>query len=143
MLDQEKVFNVLERNGVSYFIGVPDSYLNGFCNYAVANRGNRNIIAANEGNAVSIAAGHYFATKEIPLVYMQNSGMGNTVNPMVSLVDKAVYAVPMLVLIGWRGQGDTEPNHPQHKLQGEITPGLLDLMHIPYTVLIDLSISTV
>lgn len=137
MLDQEKVFNVLERNGVSYFIGVPDSYLNGFCNYAVANRGNRNIIAANEGNAVSIAAGHYFATKEIPLVYMQNSGMGNTVNPMVSLVDKAVYAVPMLVLIGWRGQGDTEPNHPQHKLQGEITPGLLDLMHIPYTVLID------
>ena len=66
---------------------------------------------------------------------MQNSGLGNTINPLASLVDEHVYAVPMLLLIGWRGQGDTEPNHPQHKLQGEITPKLLEIMHIPYTVL--------
>jgi phosphonopyruvate decarboxylase len=137
MLDQKKVFDVLKENGVSYFTGVPDSYLNGFCNYALSHCGERNIIAANEGNAVGIAAGHYFASREIPLVYMQNSGQGNTVNPLASLADKAVYAVPMLLLIGWRGQGNTEPNHPQHKLQGEITTSLLEIMHIPYSVLTD------
>ncbi len=137
MLDQERVFHVLASHGVSYFAGVPDSYLNGFCNYALAYYPERTVIAANEGNAVGIAAGHYFASREIPLVYMQNSGMGNTVNPLASLADRAVYAVPMLLLIGWRGQGDTEPNHPQHKLQGEITPELLEIMHIPYTVLED------
>ena len=137
MLDQKSVFEELEKNGITFFTGVPDSYLNGFCNYALANCGDRNIIAANEGNAVGIAAGHYFATREIPLVYMQNSGIGNTINPLASLVDKDVYAVPMLLLIGWRGQGNTEPNHPQHKLQGEITTKLLDVMHIPYSILTD------
>ena len=137
MLDQEKVFEALAENGVSYFAGVPDSYLNGFCNYALSHCGERNVITANEGNAVALAAGHYFATKEIPLVYMQNSGEGNAVNPLASLADRAVYAVPMLLLIGWRGQGNTEPNHPQHKLQGEITTSLMDIMHIPYTVLTD------
>ena len=137
MLDQEKVFKILTDYGVTFFTGVPDSYLNGFCDYALTKCGDRNIIAANEGNAIGIAAGHYFASEEIPLVYMQNSGMGNSVNPLVSLVDKDVYAVPMLLLIGWRGQGNTELNHPQHKLQGEITPGLLDMMHIPYSILSD------
>jgi len=137
MLEQKKVFEVLRQHGVSYFTGVPDSYLNGFCNYALANCGDRNVITANEGNAVALAAGHYLATQEIPLVYMQNSGEGNAINPLVSLADKNVYAVPMILLIGWRGQGNTEPNHPQHKLQGEITTGLLDIMHIPYTILTD------
>ena len=137
MLDQTKVFDALARQGVSFFTGVPDSYLNGFCNYALAHCGSRNVIAANEGNAVAIAAGHYFATRELPLVYMQNSGLGNAVNPLASLVDREVYAVPMLLLIGWRGQGNTEPNHPQHWLQGEITPGLLELLHIPFSVLTD------
>ena len=137
MLDQKKVFETLSQHGVTFFTGVPDSYLNGFCNYALANMPDRNIIAANEGNAVGIACGHYFATQEIPLVYMQNSGMGNVINPLASLAEKDVYAVPMLLLIGWRGQGNTEPNHPQHKLQGEITTGLLDVMHIPYSILTD------
>lgn len=137
MLDQKKVFEVLRQYGVSYFTGVPDSYLNGFCNYALANCGDRNVITANEGNAVALAAGHYLATQEIPLVYMQNSGEGNAINPLVSLADRDVYAVPMLLLIGWRGQGNTEPDHPQHKLQGEITTSLLDILHIPYTILTD------
>lgn len=137
MLNQKQVFEILAQHGITFFTGVPDSYLNGFCNYALANFPEQNIIAANEGNAVGIASGHYFATEEIPLVYMQNSGMGNVINPLASLVDKDVYAVPMLLLIGWRGQGNTEPNHPQHKLQGEITPGLLDVMHIPYSILTD------
>ena len=68
----------------------------------------------------------YFATKKIPLIYMQNSGIGNAINPLVSMADKDVYAIPMILLIGWRGQGNTEPNHPQHKLQGEITASLMD-----------------
>ena len=137
MLDQKTVFEILAENGVTFFTGVPDSYLNGFCNYALAHCGNRNVIAANEGNAVGIAAGHYFASREIPLVYMQNSGAGNAVNPLASLADRGVYGVPMLLLIGWRGQGNSEPNHPQHSLQGEITASLLDLLHIPYSVLTD------
>ncbi len=137
MLDQKKVFQTLRDNGVTFFTGVPDSYLNGFCNYALTNCAERNIIAANEGNAVGIAAGHYFASREIPLVYMQNSGEGNALNPLASLADRNVYAVPMLLLIGWRGQGNTEPNHPQHTLQGEITVKLMDLLHIPYSVLTD------
>ena len=73
MLNQEKVFEELVKHGVTFFTGVPDSYLNGFCNYALDNCGNRNIITANEGNPIAIASGHYFASKEISLVYMQNS----------------------------------------------------------------------
>lgn len=137
MLDQKSVFEILEKHGITFFTGVPDSYLNGFCNYALLHYPERNVIAANEGNAVGIAAGHYFASRQVPLVYMQNSGLGNTINPLASLADKDVYAVPIILLIGWRGQGNTEPNHPQHKLQGEITPKLLEVMHIPYTVLSD------
>lgn len=137
MLDQKKVFETLQSHGVGYYVGVPDSYLNGFCNYALQHYPENNIITANEGNAVALAAGHYLATKEIPLVYMQNSGEGNAVNPLVSLADRDVYAIPMILLIGWRGQGNSEPNHPQHWRQGEITISLLDILHIPYTVLTD------
>ncbi len=137
MLNQERVFQTLKENGITFFTGVPDSYLNGFCDFILKKSGERNIIAANEGNAVGIAAGHYMATREIPLVYMQNSGIGNALNPLVSLADRNVYAIPMLLLIGWRGQGNTEPNHPQHRLQGEITPGLLEIMNINYSVLED------
>ncbi|MBR2760488.1 MAG: phosphonopyruvate decarboxylase, partial [Solobacterium sp.] len=137
MLNQKRVFDCLRGHGVTFFTGVPDSYLNGFCNYALHHHSERNIITANEGNAIALAAGHYLATKEIPLVYMQNSGEGNAVNPLVSLADRNVYAIPMILLIGWRGQGNSEPNHPQHKVQGEITTELLDLLHIPYSVLTD------
>ena len=137
MLDQDLVYKAFSDNGVSFFTGVPDSYLNGFCNYVLQKCPDRNIIAANEGNAVAIAAGHYLAAKEVPLVYMQNSGEGNAVNPLASLCDENVYAVPMILLIGWRGQGNSEPNHPQHWLQGEITPKIPEILHIPYTVLED------
>ncbi len=137
MLDQNKVFGILKEHGITFYTGVPDSYLNDFCRYALKMHPDRNIITANEGNAVGVAAGHFLATGEIPLVYMQNSGLGNAINPLVSMADIDVYAVPMILLIGWRGMGESEPDHPQHKLQGEITAELLDLMHIPYTVLND------
>lgn len=137
MLNQEKFYNHLKNNGVDFFTGVPDSYLNGFCNYLVANASdNEHIISANEGNAVGIASGHYFATGRLPLVYMQNSGMGNAVNPLASLADKNVYSVPMIWLIGWRGQPGTG-DWAQHQLQGEITCSLPEIMNIEYKILAD------
>ncbi len=137
MLNQEKFFNALRDNGVAFFTGVPDSYLNGFCNYLLAHTTDReHVIAANEGNAVGIAAGHYFASGTLPLVYMQNSGMGNAVNPLASLADRNVYSVPMIWLIGWRGQPQTG-DWAQHQLQGEITEKLPEIMNIEYRILAD------
>lgn len=134
MIDQKLFVNTLKELGVEFFTGVPDSYLNGFCNYIQNNVSiDKHIIAANEGNAIGIAAGYYFSTNTIPLVYMQNSGLGNAINPLVSLVDANVYQVPMILLIGWRGEpgcGD----HAQHIKQGEITPKLLEMLEIPYII---------
>ncbi len=136
MIDIKEFYNILKDNGVNYFVGVPDSYLNGFCNYILNNCLTNHVIAANEGNAIAIAAGHYIATGEIPLVYMQNSGMGNAVNPLVSLADRKVYSIPMILLIGWRGQPGSG-DWAQHEKQGEITCQLLDCMDIPYIILDD------
>ena len=134
MISQERVLNTLQSEGVEFFTGVPDSYLNGFCNYLLENISNdKHIIAVNEGNAIGIACGYYFSTNTVPLVYMQNSGMGNTLNPIVSLADKYVYHVPMILLIGWRGEPGTG-DHPQHKTQGEITLKLLEMLNIPYVI---------
>ena len=137
MLDQAFVFQCLARQEIGYFCGVPDSYLNGFCTYLEERFPDKNMICANEGNAVAVCAGKFFATGKIGLMYMQNSGMGNALNPLVSLADAGVFGVPMILLIGWRGEGDTEPHHPQHTRQGAITLPLLDLCGIPYTVLRD------
>ncbi len=134
-MDPESFAKQLMENGVRFFTGVPDSFLNGFCTYIQKNVDARHhIIAANEGNAVALAAGYQMATGELPLVYMQNSGMGNAVNPLASLVDKNVYSIPMILLIGWRGEpgiGD----HTQHETQGEITTKLLDDLGIPWKVI--------
>ena len=129
MLNQQRVFETLERNGIRYFVGVPDSYLNAFCNYALAHAPDRTVIAANEGNAVGIAAGHYFASREIPLVFMQNSGEGNIINPCASLLNGKVYAIPEIFIIGWRGEPGIH-DEPQHIYQGEVTTRLLDDMDI-------------
>jgi phosphonopyruvate decarboxylase len=134
MIDNKRFLNVLHNAGVDFFTGVPDSYLNGFCNCLLENVSNeKNVIAANEGNAVAIASGYYFSTGKVPLVYMQNSGMGNAINPLLSLADKSVYSVPIVLLIGWRGEPGTV-DHAQHKVQGELTTKLLDLMEIPFIV---------
>lgn len=133
MIDQSFFLDILSKKGITFYTGVPDSYLNGFCTQLTDLPQERHVIAANEGNAIAIAAGHYFATGEIPLVYMQNSGMGNAMNPLLSLTDKNVYSVPMLLLIGWRGEPGTK-DHPQHSRQGKIVSGLLDLWNIPYII---------
>ena len=135
MIDQKKFHGCLQDAGVQFITGVPDTLLNDFCLYAEANLPpNRHVIAANEGNAVALAVGYHLATGSIPLVYMQNSGLGNTVNPLLSLADRNVYSIPMVLLIGWRGEPDIK-DHPQHKKQGEATPALLECMDIPFRVL--------
>lgn len=123
--------------GISFFTGVPDSLLNDFCLYLVNNiPDGQHVMAANEGNAVAIAAGHYMATGNIPVVYMQNSGIGNATNPLLSLTHECVYGIPMILVIGWRGD-PTISDHVQHKKQGELTPVLMNDMDIPYEILDD------
>lgn len=92
------------------------------------------IITANEGSAVAVAAGYHLATDSVPLVYMQNSGLGNSVNPLLSLADADVYGLPIVLLVGWRGEPGVK-DEPQHVKQGRVTPAMLDAMEIPYWVL--------
>ena len=135
MVNQEQLFSALKNMGVSFFTGVPDSLLNDFCLYMVRNiPDGQHVMAANEGNAIAIAAGHYMATGKLPLVYMQNSGIGNATNPLLSLTHDCVYGIPMLLVIGWRGDPAIS-DHAQHKKQGELTPVLMKDMDIPYEIL--------
>lgn len=128
-------FQQLTNNGVNFFTGIPDSLLKDFCAYITDNVSEKNhIIAANEGSAVGMASGHYLSTKSIPLVYMQNSGIGNAINPLLSLADKKVYSIPLLLLVGWRGEPGVH-DEPQHISQGEVTLSLLEAIRIPYSIL--------
>ena len=137
MMGASEFLGSLSRVGVTFFSGVPDSYLNGFCRCLLEGvPRERNVIAANEGNAVAVAVGHYLATGEVPLVYMQNSGLGNAVNPLASLACKPMLGVPMVLLVGWRGD-PWHPDHVQHELQARATPLILDGLGIPYRVLSD------
>lgn len=135
MIDVKNIYDALLSNGVDFFAGVPDSLLKNICAYITDNAPReKHIIAANEGAAMGIAAGYYMASGKIPLVYMQNSGLGNTVNPLLSLADEKVYSLPILLMIGWRGEPGTK-DEPQHKKQGEVTLDLLKAMNIPYIIL--------
>ncbi|WP_165253203.1 phosphonopyruvate decarboxylase [Adlercreutzia sp. ZJ304] len=132
-----KFIEALSDVGVRFYTGVPDSYLYEFCaELQTYCNHNSNVVAANEGNAIGIAVGHYLATGEVPLVYMQNSGLGNAINPLVSLACREMLGIPIILLIGWRGD-PWHLDHVQHKLQGEITPSLLSDIGIPYIVLND------
>ena len=135
MVSVEKIYDTFLHHGVDFFTGVPDSLLKNICAYITdhAPRG-KHIIAANEGSAVGIACGYYMASGNVPLVYMQNSGLGNTVNPLLSLADEKVYSLPLLLLVGWRGEPGTK-DEPQHKKQGEVTLDLLKAMKIPFIIL--------
>ena len=125
------------KNGIDFFTGVPDSQLKGLCNELYARYGTGGTIhqvAHNEGGAIALCAGHYLATGRPGLCYMQNSGLGNAVNPLASLMDPAVYGIPCLMIIGWRGEPGVK-DEPQHVKQGEITLGQLELMGIPYRLI--------
>jgi phosphonopyruvate decarboxylase len=135
MLNCKEFFDLLHENKIDFFSGVPDSLLKFFNSYILDNVDqNQHIITANEGNAIALASGYYLATTKIGLVYMQNSGLGNAINPLVSLSDKEVYGIPVLLLIGWRGEPN-EKDEPQHQKQGKITLKLLETLDIPYEIL--------
>lgn len=135
MINPKFFIDKLGLLGINYFTGVPDSLLKNICAYISDNMdAQHNIIAANEGGAVALAAGYHLATGKIGCVYMQNSGEGNIINPIASLTDKEVYNIPILLLIGWRGCPGVH-DEPQHIKQGKITTGLLNIMGINYDVL--------
>lgn len=117
-----------------FFTGVPDSQLKALCDHLNSEKPESNITAANEGNAAAIAAGYYMATKNVPCVYLQNSGLGNIINPYASLLHEAVYAIPTLFVIGWRGEPNVH-DEPQHVFQGKVTTSLLETLEIPYVIL--------
>ena len=135
MISPKYFYDSLIANGTDFFAGVPDSLLKNFCAYITDNApADKHIISANEGSATALATGYHFATGKIPLIYMQNSGEGNMINPLLSIVDPDVYSVPMMIVIGWRGEPGVH-DEPQHIKQGKVTCDLLDAMKIPYSVL--------
>ena len=132
-----KVEEFIKILNADFFTGVPDSQLKALCNYLIYKygvNGINHIVAANEGNAVGLAAGYYLATGKIPVVYMQNSGEGNVINPVASLMNDKVYGIPCVFIVGWRGEPGVH-DEPQHLFQGEVTCKLLEVMDIQYMIL--------
>ena len=127
-----KVEKLVEIIGADFYTGVPDSLLKALCNYLINTYGidlKQHMIAANEGNCTALAAGYHLATGKVPVVYMQNSGEGNIINPVASLLNDKVYAIPMIFIVGWRGEPGIH-DEPQHIYQGEVTVKLLEDMDI-------------
>lgn len=127
-----KVEDFVKVLSADFYTGVPDSQLKALCNYLMNEYGineKHHIIAANEGNCTALAAGYHLATGKIPVVYMQNSGEGNIINPLASLLNDKVYAIPVIFVIGWRGEPGKH-DEPQHIYQGEVTCKILDDMDV-------------
>ncbi|VVD76389.1 phosphonopyruvate decarboxylase [Pandoraea terrae] len=140
MIDPARFLSVLTDAGIHFVAGVPDSLLHSFCSCLIDSfPAHKHIVACSEGGAVGLAIGHHVATGDVPLVYLQNSGLGNVVNPIASLADSNVFRIPIILMIGWRSEvwdGDVQrDDEPQHVRQGLITLGQLNLLNIPYEVL--------
>lgn len=136
-LNPKDFYNALCSHGMDYFCGVPDSLLKDFCAYVTSvTPKSRHVITANEGQAIALAAGYHMATGRAGVVYLQNSGLGNIVNPLMSLAVPSVYSIPMLLLVGWRGEPGKR-DEPQHMIQGQATPGILASCGIAFQVLPD------
>ena len=125
---------MFEKKNINFFSGVPDSCTLQFCNQLLKTKKIKNIVAANEGIAVSLGVGHFLATKRIPCIYLQNSGIGNATDPITNLCEKNIYNIPLLLLIGWRGAPGIK-DEPQHYLQGKILTKILKLYGIKYIVI--------
>ena len=134
MLSPQFFIESLMSEGLEFYTGVPDSLLKNICAYITDYNKKGHVIAANEGGAIGLAAGYHIATGKTPVVYMQNSGIGNAINPLLSLVDKEVYDIPLLLLIGWRGEPGVK-DEPQHIKQGKVTIPLLETMGIANCVM--------
>lgn len=137
MIHTAQFVESLRKQNIRFFAGVPDSLLKNMCAYLTAHLpAAEHIIAANEGGAVGMSIGYHLSTGKVGCVYMQNSGEGNIINPLLSLADEKIYDIPMLFIIGWRGEPGIK-DEPQHLTQGELTLPLLDTMHIPYAIIDD------
>ena len=132
MIFAKDLHNFFKQKKIDFFTGVPDSVLKNFTKLIEIKK--KHVIAANEGNAIAIASGYYLTKKKIPCVYMQNSGLGNAINPLASLTHSNVYSIPMLLLIGWRGSPN-QNDEPQHKTKGIITQEILKLLKIKNCVI--------
>ena len=138
MVSCEELFNVFNKKGITFFSGVPDSTFKDWMKFLSRHHGEKltNIMACNECEAIAIVSGHYLATGKIGVVYMQNSGEGKTVNPLTSLCDPDVYSIPLIMMIGWRGEPGKK-DEPQHKKMGRVMIPLLESLEVPYEIMPD------
>jgi len=134
MIKVTTLINLLKKNDIDFFTGVPDSILKELSSVLQSKNKKKHIIATNEGSAVSIGIGHYLSTKKLAAVYIQNSGLSNALNPLISIAHKKVYSIPLILIIGWRGSPRVK-DEPQHNVKGKITEQLLKLLNIKYTIL--------
>lgn len=134
MISPKSFYEHLLKHDISFFTGVPDSLLKNLCFYISDHAKKRHIIAANEGNAIALAIGYYLSSSKVPMIYLQNSGLGNIINPLLSLADKDVYSIPMLLVIGWRGKPGVK-DEPQHKKQGRVMLSMLKSMEIEFEII--------
>ncbi len=134
MINPKELSNFLLKKKINFYSGVPDSVLKDFLSCINQNKKITNITCANEGAAVALAIGNYLGSKKLGLVYLQNSGLGNAINPLISIADKNVYAIPMVLLIGWRGSPNSN-DEPQHMAKGKITKSLLKQLDIKHSVI--------
>jgi phosphonopyruvate decarboxylase len=143
MIKPQVFFNQLIESDIDFFAGVPDSLLSDICAYIADNVSPiKHIIAANEGNAIANAVGYNLASGKIPFVYLQNSGFGNIINPILSIADDKVYSIPMIILMGWRGEPGVK-DEPQHLRQGEVNEALLNAIQLPYAIISESSDSEI
>jgi len=134
MIKVNTLINILKKNKSNFFTGVPDSVLKELSS-ALQNKVKKNhIVATSEGSAISLGIGHYLATRNIPCIYMQNSGLSNALNPLISIAHEKVYSIPLILIIGWRGSPRFD-DEPQHNVKGKITEQILKLLNIKYTIL--------
>ncbi|MDP7506777.1 MAG: phosphonopyruvate decarboxylase [Candidatus Woesearchaeota archaeon] len=138
MISCEQLYAEFKKCGLTFFSGVPDSTFKDWMKFLVDEHGSRltNIVAANECEAVATVGGYHLRTGNLGVVYMQNSGLGKAVNPLTSLTDREVYSIPLLLMIGWRGEPGKK-DEPQHKKMGRITESLLDVLEVPHEILPD------
>ncbi len=134
MINVDDFINSLKKKNIRFFTGVPDSVLKQLSFILDKKKSNEHVVATNEGSAISLGIGYYLATKKMPCVYLQNSGLGNAINPLISIAHKKVYSIPMLLIIGWRGAPKSN-DEPQHMIKGKITRSLLKLLNIKFTIL--------
>jgi len=132
LIKAEELIKELKKIDIDFFCGVPDSLMSDFSKSLHFDFKNKNhLIASNEGSALGMSMGYHLKTNKVPLIYMQNSGFGNFINPYVSLLHKEIYNIPFVMLVGWRGE-PSKPDEPQHLVQGKITEDLLNLLQIEY-----------